>query len=104
MRAWSTAQIPALSISHPGSEAWPDQKVQTGIKIPDKYSQYLGRGPLTPLRLTPGTRGLYLTRVQAGLFSISAQFSGQPVSLMVWNINTVHTRGKYLTLLWGGKL
>lgn len=36
MGAWSTAQIPALSISHPGSEAWPDQKVQTGIKIPDK--------------------------------------------------------------------
>lgn len=36
MGAWSTAHIPALSISHPESEAWPDQKVQAGIKIPDK--------------------------------------------------------------------
>jgi hypothetical protein len=82
MGAWGTVQIPAPLISHPRSGVWPDQKVQTGIKIPEKWDECLGRGPLNPLRVTAVTCGLYLTRSEAGFFSISAQFRGQPVSLM----------------------
>lgn len=49
----------------------PDQKVQTGIKIPDKQNECLGRGLFNSLRPTAATCGLYLTHTEAGIFFFS---------------------------------
>lgn len=50
----------------------PDQKVQTGIKIPDKQNECLGRGPFNALRPTAVTCDLYLTHTRQGFLAISA--------------------------------
>lgn len=56
------------------SAVWglPDQKVQTGIKIPDKPNDCLGRGPFRALRPTAVTCDLYLTHPEAGILAILA--------------------------------